>query len=346
MPSLIKLSIEKCQSLQSLAAVRLPMLQQLDIKDCTALVSMPDYEAGMSCLLEFNVSNCGSLRWWPMDKSPTTLEKLSISKNCGNLEIGMVLQWLNSGMSSLLEIDVRDSGAVLGKIFNSKQHRLTSLVKLVIRNCKYIESFRATSWPPIPHLKVLIIGSCQNLRNLPLDQIQSLESLDISYCPNLESFPDGDLPPKLTKLTMTECGELLKPLSEWGLHRLPSLESFSISGGFSRLISISDSNNQALLPQSLIELRIGRFQNLESIAKGLQNCTSLEHLLVWACPKLRSLPEGNLVSSLLSLEIRDCPVLENRCLPKGKGYYWPIISDIPRVKLARRYIHDEENPVS
>lgn len=346
MPSLIKLSIEKCQSLQSFAAVRIPMLQQLYIKDCMALVSMPDYEAGTSCLQEFNVSNCRSLRWWPMEKSPTTLQKLSISKNCKNLEIGMVLQRMNSKMSSLLEIDIRDSWGVLGKIINSEQHRLTSLVKLVISNCKNIESFRATSWPPIPHLKMLFIGSCKNLRNFPLDQIQSLESLDIWFCPKLESFPDGDLPPKLTKLTMRGCGELLKPLSEWGLHRLPSLESFSISGGFSRMISISDDNSQVLLPQSLKQLRIGGFQNLESLAKGLQNCTSLEHLLLWDCPKLRSLPDGNLVSSLLSLEIRNCLVLENQCLPKSKGYYWPIICDIPRVKLAHRYIHEEESPVS
>ncbi|KAL8113160.1 hypothetical protein AgCh_020471 [Apium graveolens] len=346
MPSLVKLCIEKCQSLQSFGAVRLPMLQQLDIKDCTALVSMPDYETGISCLQEFNVSNCCSLRWWPLDKSPTTLEKLSISKNCKNLEIGMVLQQLDNRMPSLLEIDIRNSRGVLGNIVNSKQHRLTSLVKLVISNCKNIESFRATSWSPIPHLKVLFIGSCKNLRNLPLDQIQSLESLDIWFCRKVESFPDGDLPLKLTKLTMRGCGELLKPLSEWGLHKLPSLESFSISGGFSRLTSISDDNNQALLPQSLKQLRIGRFQNLESVAKGLQNCTSLEHLLLWGCPKLGSLPEGNLVSSLLSLEIRDCPVLENQCLPKSKGYYWPIICDIPRVKLAHRYIHDEDSPVS
>ncbi|KAK1375457.1 putative LRR and NB-ARC domains-containing disease resistance protein [Heracleum sosnowskyi] len=346
MPSLIKLSIKKCQSLQSFAAVKLPMLQQLDIKDCTALVSMPDYEAGVSSVQEFNVSNCSSLRWWPMDKSPTTLEKLSISKNCRNLEVGTVLQQINSRMSSLLEIEIRDSWGVLGKIVNSEQHRLASLVKLVISNCTHIESFRAPSWPPIPHLKVLCIGSCENLRKFPLNQIQSLESLDISFCPELESFPDGDLPLKLTKLTLRGCGELLKPLSEWGLHRLPSLESFSISGGFSRLISISDNNSQGLLPQSLKQLRIGEFQNLESIAKGLQNCTSLEQLLIWGCPKLRSLPEGNLVSSLLSLEIRDCPVLENQCLPKNEGYYWPIICDIPRVKLAHRYIHDEESSVS
>ncbi|KAL1829606.1 hypothetical protein ACET3Z_008018 [Daucus carota] len=342
MPSLIKLSIEKCQSLHSFAAVTLPMLQQLDIKDCAALVSMPDYEPGISCLQELNVSKCGSLRWWPMDKSPTALEKLSISKNCRNLEIGIVLQWMTTRMPSLLELDIRNSGEVLVKIVNSEQHRLASLVKLVISKCKTFESFRAKGWPPIPHLKSLSIGSCKNLRYIPLDQIQSLESLDICYCPKLESFPDGDLPRKLTKLTMRGCGELLKPLSEWSLHKLPSLESFSISGGFSRLVSISDDKSDAWLPQSLKQLSIGEFESLESLGKGLENVRSLEHLLVWDCPKLRCLPGGNVVSSLLSLEIRDCPILENKCLPENKGSYWPIISDIPRVKLSHRYIHDEE----
>lgn len=343
--SLIKLFIEKCPKLLSFAAGTSlpPMLQHLDIKDCEALDCLPDCETSISSLEELKVSKCSSLRWWPMDKSPTTLKKLSIGKVCRNLESGIELQRLNSRMQSLSELDICHNRGIMGKIVKSQQHNLEGVVKLLISNCKDVESFREKGMPPIPNLRVLFISSCKNLKYIPLDQIQGLESLRIWYCPNLESFPDGDLPPKLTFLSMRACGELLKPLPEWGLHRLTSLQRLSISGGFPELVSISDSNDQPLLPPTLKEFSIGEFQNLESLSKGLQNFTSLEHLILWGCPKLRSLPKENLVRSLLSLEIKDCPILETRCLPKDKGHYWPVIADIPRVKIAHRYIHNEDH---
>ncbi|KAI3504117.1 hypothetical protein L1887_32661 [Cichorium endivia] len=134
------------------------------------------------------------------------------------------------------------------------------------------------------------------------------------------SFPRGLWPPKLTFLIL---GGLKKPISEWGPQNFPtSLHYLDLYGGphddvtdFSRL---SD-----LLPLSLTDLYINKFEKLESVANGLKHLTSLQHLSIYKCPKTMDLPEA-LLPSLLSLRIYSCPNLKEKS-SKG-GSYWDHIS--------------------
>ncbi|GLT90743.1 hypothetical protein SLE2022_086610 [Rubroshorea leprosula] len=112
---------------------------------------------------------------------------------------------------------------------------------------------------------------------------------------------------------------------EWGLDRLTSLESFEIGE-----ICLPD-NLQ--LPKSLKSLTITRMSNLKSIPKVLlQNLHSLEILEISHCPKLQSLTKEGLPTSLQQFRLYHCPLLEERCLEE-KGHYWPLIANIPYVKL-------------
>ncbi|KAJ0860640.1 putative leucine-rich repeat domain superfamily [Helianthus annuus] len=163
----------------------------------------------------------------------------------------------------------------------------------------------------LPNLISWSISSCENLESFPDFQLSSLTMLkymSITYCPMIDaSFTCGLWPPKLVRLTT---GGLKKPISEWGNQNFPaSLVHLRLFGepnvrNFSQL--------SHLFPSSLTSLEIARFDNLESLSTGLQHLTSLQHLVIWKCPKLNDLPE-TLLPSLLSLRIYECPKLKERC---------------------------------
>ncbi|KAB1224915.1 hypothetical protein CJ030_MR1G014029 [Morella rubra] len=100
-----------------------------------------------------------------------------------------------------------------------------------------------------------------------------------------------------------------------------------ISGGSTHLISFPE----MMLPASLTSLNFGRFPNLEYLAsKGFQKLSSLERLTISGCGKLTSLSKDGLPPSIVSLEIYNCPLLEQRC--KKEGQEWSKIAHIPYVE--------------
>nr|GEX72547.1 hypothetical protein [Tanacetum cinerariifolium] len=118
---------------------------------------------------------------------------------------------------------------------------------------------------------------------MQLPSLTSLTTLRIWNCPSMDVPTAGLWPPNLRVL---DIGKLKKPISEWG--------------------------PQMNFPTSLI----WSFDNLE---KGLQHLTSLQHLTIINCPKVKDLPE-TLLPSPLSLYIFGCPVLKERCSKRGGSY--------------------------
>ena len=117
---------------------------------------------------------------------------------------------------------------------------------------------------------------------------------------------------------------------------LNSVKVSSYMGGAANqhVISFSDDETQLFLPTSLQDLQIINFQNLKSIASmGLQSLISLETLVLENCPKLESVvPNEGLPPTLAGLQIKDCPILKQRCI-KDKGKDWLKIAQIPKVVI-------------
>ncbi|KAL0007038.1 hypothetical protein SO802_008540 [Lithocarpus litseifolius] len=86
------------------------------------------------------------------------------------------------------------------------------------------------------------------------------------------------------------------------------------------------------LPSSLTKLTIWRIPNIVILSsKGFQNLSALEILVIRNCPKLASLLEKGLPSSLLQLYIYECPLLKQHCKKGGQG--WSKIANVPYVDI-------------
>ncbi|PWA51215.1 NBS-LRR resistance-like protein [Artemisia annua] len=182
------------------------------------------------------------------------------------------------------------------------------------------------------HLTTLGIRDCNSREeSLFVDhQLQSLTSLitlEIKYCPSMDVPTAGLWPPNLRKL---EIGGLKKPISEWGPQKFPSTLVYLTLWGRREAATNWSHLSHLHLPSSLTRLRIINFKNLETVSEGLQHLTSLQHLEIFSCRKIKDLPE-TLFPSLLSLEIGGCPNLKERC-SRG-GSHWPQISHIPKIHI-------------
>ncbi|PWA37493.1 NBS-LRR protein [Artemisia annua] len=185
------------------------------------------------------------------------------------------------------------------------------------------------------HLRRLKIQYCNSTEeslfaDLQLQSLTSLTNLSISNCPCMD-VPTGLWPPNLRELMI---GELKKLISEWGPLKFPtSLVDLILRGSGEKEEATNWSQLSHLhLPSSLTRLCIVGFDKLETVSEGLQHLTSLQRLIISGCPKMKDLPE-KLLPSLLSLEIRGCPDLKERC-SRG-GSYWPKISHIPCIRIDK-----------
>jgi leucine-rich repeat protein SHOC2 len=116
---------------------------------------------------------------------------------------------------------------------------------------------------------------------------------------------------------------------EWNLQALQCLSHLS----FGEYEDIESFPEKTLLPTTLIILGIWDLQNLKSLDyEGLQHLTSLTQMRISHCPNLQSMPDEGLPSSLSSLIISQCPLLEQRCL-HNQGEDWPKISHIPDIDI-------------
>ncbi|KAG6781662.1 hypothetical protein POTOM_014573 [Populus tomentosa] len=218
----------------------------------------------------------------------------------------------------------------------------SDLGKIEIKGC---DSLKCVALDLVPNLNYLSISGCLDLESLcaherPLNDLNSLHSLTIDYCPKLVSFPKGGLPaPVLTELNLEGCSNL-KQLPESMHSLLPSLTHLGITGcsevelcperdfpSTLQSLEISDCNKliagrMQTLP-SLSHFEIGRDKNVESLTidslqhlnslnyKGLQHLTSLTSLRISDCPLIESMPEEGLPSSLSYLEIHYCFMLKS-----------------------------------
>ncbi|PWA58974.1 NB-ARC domains-containing protein [Artemisia annua] len=300
-------------------------LRKLEVFDCAKLVSLGEKEEDrcnqltslrilelMSCqnlercnlpnnIQELCISYCDSIASVSFPTGGHKLKSLKID-NCEQLLEKEVL--LNTSMPLMLEVVHIKRWKNLKSI--NELACFIQLTELRIEDCSSIESFPAADLPNLTSLEYLRIVKCK--------------SMDVA------SF--GVWPPKLGFL---QIGGLKKPISKLGPQTFPSsLVDLKLYGGSAEEEDVtSGSQLSHMLPSSLTTLGLWYFEKLETVSKGLQHLTSLQHLHIQSCPTMKDLPE-ELLPSLLSLGISGCTD-ELKEKTSRRGSYWPLISYIPYV---------------
>nr|KYP45704.1 Putative disease resistance RPP13-like protein 1 [Cajanus cajan] len=234
----------------------------------------------------------------------------------------------SDAFSSLRRLYIRHCPKLRGDLPNY----LPALESLWISNCEQLVS----TLPMAPILQDLeIFEHCNKLKSLPTQMsalLPKLGYIEISNCPEIESFPEGGMPPNLSTIWISNCEKLVSGLA-W-----PSMDMLTdliIHGPCDGMKSFP---KEGLLPLSLTSLSLYRFSSLEMLdCKGLLHLTSLQILQIGLCHKLENMAGERLPLSLIKLQIIDCPLLQKLCLMKHRQI-WPKISHIPGIKVDDRWI--------
>ncbi|KAJ1384121.1 Virus X resistance protein-like, coiled-coil domain [Sesbania bispinosa] len=305
-----ELSIEKCESLQSLPRMILSAncLQELSLKDLT-LISFPK-DGLPTSLRSLEIWDCGKLEFLSHENwhKYTSLEKLVLWNSCHSL-----------------------TSFPIGSF--------PALQELNICFCPTMQAITTHGGGVAPKLVDFNVTNCEKLKSLPeQSDLPALEHLGLSGLPELALSPSC-LPSNLQSLSL-DLG-MLSSMSKHELgfqfQRLASL-SHLYALGFGDQDLINTLLKERLLPTSLVFIGLYNFGGLKLLeGKGLQHLTSLKQLHIKECPSLVSLPEDQLPSSLAVLNVENCPLLEARYQIR-KGKHWSKIARIPAIKINEEVI--------
>ncbi|XP_024024456.1 putative disease resistance protein RGA3 [Morus notabilis] len=211
--------------------------------------------------------------------------------------------------------------------------KLQSLQTLYLHGCSELEELPRDirNLVSLRNLSITTKETC--LSENGIGCLRSLRDLCITECRNLRSLPqDLRCCTTLRTLVVNECEQL----------ELASGPDEVINNQLSlQTLMINELPQTTALPQwlqraadTLQHLLVFYCCKLATLPKWLPNLTTLETLTMFACPNLSSLPEGmERLTSLTRLEINGCDALEARC-KRDIGEDWPKIAHVPRCLIG------------
>ncbi|KAL0396130.1 UNVERIFIED_CONTAM: Disease resistance protein SUMM2 [Sesamum calycinum] len=331
-PRLKYLKIDDCPSIRRFPSHGFPCLKELEIKDVKRGALLLD----MICN---NNNNSSSL---------TSLDLINVS-NVTRLPKRLLYD--NQKIMFMYIVDCSSLSHI-----KLSAHNLQSLDTIDISSCKKLKSIRyltqgeeESSGGFISSLQILKVDNCNKVTDIlspmVLESCTSLQTLRVSRCQNLVSFPIDfrSLPSGLRVLDISECPRL-RSLPKGGIGCLSGLTKlcigpFSEEVGLASFYEIFQSGIQQLhslevlqlygwpqfesLPddiQHLTTLREFRIDNfgMEALPEWIGNLASLQWLWVHRCKRLKQLPSKKALQCLTKLRyfsIKECPELMERCKP-------------------------------
>ena len=370
-PSLKCLLLERCPKLKGNIPSKLPSLTEIHLRECDLLLKARHSDDNSKIILtpsnvfgqlmfpfnslrKLTLDRIPSLMSFPRNGLPKTLQSLSLHY-CENLEFlpqnslhnytsleQLSMEFSCNSMPSftLGSFPALQSLYIKGcknlkSIFIAKDasQSLSFIQSIEIRCCDELDSF-SPGGLPTPNLIRLGVYGCNKLHSLPepINTLAGLQELRVFNLPNLEYFASEGLPINLRKLSVA--GIVWN--TRWSLESINNFSVLEIGGCdiVNKLMRMEGS----LLPSYLMSLHIYQLDYIESLdGKWLDRLTSLQNLEISDAPKLKSLPEGELPSSLTVLSISDCPLLQATLRTKN-GKDWNKIAHIPCILINYKMI--------
>ncbi|GKU88574.1 hypothetical protein SLEP1_g2824 [Rubroshorea leprosula] len=304
-PSLKSLQVESCPRLLSFPETGcLSTLRCIKLKDCAALITLPDWTVMLNCrttdylLQDLEIEECPSLTSFPRGILPTRLQRLKI-RGCRDLQSlpeGIMQNDNIKNMSHLESLEIVDCPSLIcfpeGILpFNLKT--------LKISDCSKLEPLSEQLLHNNASLEYISMCNYATLEYLPecLHCLAHLTELTISSCLALISFPETGLPPTLRTLEIYNCVKL-KSMPE-RMQNLASLQYLTVCDCPS-LVTFSKGG----LPPQLLLLEVWDCINLKEPMSewNLDSLTSLKGLIIVGSPDIASFPDENcLLPTSLSL---------------------------------------------
>ncbi|XP_074312698.1 putative disease resistance protein RGA1 isoform X2 [Silene latifolia] len=211
----------------------------------------------------------------------------------------------------------------------SSSFPLLYLARVTMKDIGMLDSLFGESLGVI-HIQYFEGESLSTFMEKCVEPTSSIESLQISECPNLMSLSGvAKHFTSLQNLYILGCKNLeLENNEEATMTTLKSL----------LLCSLPKLVNLPVEFQYLTTLQcmwINYCENLESLPEWINCLTSLQTLVIHRCHKLKSLPEAiSRMPALQALYISDCDNLKRRCRqPDGED--WPNVRHIPRLYFSK-----------
>lgn len=247
-----------------------------------------------------NLSQCYNLMEWPQDLCQfSSLRQLSV-RQCPIIQhVGLPQQRQNRNLKNYL----------------------TSLECFEIGNCPRLISIASEVLECCTSLKSLIVCGCPNLISFPLDLRQTPFISEFWLFNCLKLLGENNTPRgfgHLTSLRWVTIGPFFHSSVEWfdwsGLMSCSSaIRELTLLG----LESVLPDQIQQLT--SLPKRRLDGFRSIEALPDWLGNLASLQQLDLFNCQKLQylpSMPAMKRLTKLRTLEVRNCPLLKERCNPE------------------------------
>ncbi|MED6215888.1 hypothetical protein PIB30_002577 [Stylosanthes scabra] len=314
---------------KSMSINHLTCLQEIQISGYSSAVSFLGNYLPKS-LQKLEIWCCEKLEF-PQQQWKHDLEELRIAYSCDSLTSFSLDAFPNL---KTLKID----GCENLESLSMSEPPQAALESLSINGCPEFVSFPGEGLAA-PNLTHLYLSYCSKLEALPSHMntlLPNLHTLQICDCPRICRVPEGGLPPNMKSVTVGGYEQQVKDLSWMG--KLDALTHLTIDGHFCE--SVKSYPEVGLLPHlpSLTTLQISWFHNLETFeCNQLLHLASLQKLHISNCEKMENMAGEKLPSSLLQLEIQDCPLLGEHC-KKKHPHIWPKIAHIPTILVNGQQI--------
>ncbi|KAJ6745257.1 hypothetical protein OIU74_028024 [Salix koriyanagi] len=306
---------------EELIMLSFPRLSSLSIKDCPNLTSLPLFPTLDEDLYLYETSSMPLQQ--TMKMKPPVYSSSSFIRPLSNLkELYFIF---NYDMESFPEVGLQN---------------LSSLQKLRIACCTRLKSLPLHG-QGMPSLQQLEIYACRRLKSVSESKSQGM----IPYLPSLQQLIIGGCSEELSRGWGKESEEV------WpNIKHIPNITIDSYYIQKEGRLQASMESIRSLEDEFLIyiardaaekELDIGSIDDVESLPEGMP---SLQQLLIYGCPRLKSLSESKsqgmipYLPSLQQLIIIDCSEELSRGWGKESEKVWPNIKHIPNILIDGYYI--------
>ncbi|XP_056165415.1 putative disease resistance RPP13-like protein 1 [Syzygium oleosum] len=206
---------------------------------------------------------------------------------------------------------IQDCPMLIGRL----PSQLSSLIELEINSCPRMDA--SPSITSIPSLEKLKFVGCNEGVLKSLVNLTSLTALVIEDVANLTCLSHGFTSSliKLEELEMRSCEKLLYLWQDIDvIGNLACLKRLVVQN-CSEFIYFGAGEGDIELPINLETIELTDCINLEKLPCKMHTLSSLINLMVKNCPKLVSFPETGIPTSVMSLYVSRCNLLQS--LPRG-----------------------------